>query len=355
MKKRWIGIVLSVFLVAASFAGCGAANVASAAQDAGEEQDGNAALSIAEQIMQKIFGFAGQSDQEGTEGQTAPGGQGMDETEGAQETEDTAKVLGLTEDGSGNGYFRISDQLEETPEEAVYSNVTGNEDEYTRIYAITARAAVYHVRLSYLTLDMSGENFELSEDETIFEADTMKAGDYLLLSTMIPESFPTIGVFWEDEKGNAYGRSISESGMDGSLFLGAIGAETGSEAPIDEEGLKAMMDACTGWGATAGSSLRQAQAAAELLAWAEANPTWSVSTGIVIRQVLADYPEETKANFWENWPQVVLLANDAIDDLESVKGTFEDAGCLEKAQTAVESYMLSDHWDTLLETMEECR
>ena len=257
-----------------------------------------------------------------TEAQTA-----APETE-APQVEETETEGFVINDGTGNGYFEIFDRDGQAPEDALFSDITGEEKDYVRVYVIRAKREAFDVKLERLTMAEDTETFTLVPYETVVEFPVMQAGEYFLLNDMIPEGFPTLRVSWKEADGTERGREIYESGMDGALMLLDSAGNSGAEIAIDEEGLKEALRAFVNWDNEEAAQM-QVKAAAKLLYWAAFNSANTVNVDYMLQEVLGSFDEATRAEFFAHWEGIFELADKTVNDRESVRTTYETAGCAE--------------------------
>ena len=104
---------------------------------------------------------------------------------------------------------------------------------------------------------------------------------------------------------------------------------------------------CTGWGQSAGSSLRAASAATELLRWANEAEAAAADPEI-LEAAAADEisrltPEE-QADLVSNWSSISYDVSMILDDFDEITLLLEDAGSLESAREASENKKALDNW-----------
>ena len=112
---------------------------------------------------------------------------------------------------------------------------------------------------------------------------------------------------------------------------------------------------CTGWGQSAGSSLRAASAATQLLLWANEAETAGADPEI-LEAAAADEisrltPEEQTA-LVENWSSISYDVSMILDDFDEITMLLEDAGCLEAAREASKNKNALDNWKAAAKAIE---
>ena len=115
--------------------------------------------------------------------------------------------------------------------------------------------------------------------------------------------------------------------------------------------LTPVLNDAIAWGSgSAGCSLNAAASAASLVTWANENNAASVSASTLRAAVAGWLKEQTddhKAMFKENMASITEDGDGLCTDFESYKGIFDDAGVLEKAETAVQNENCRENWVTL--------
>ena len=104
---------------------------------------------------------------------------------------------------------------------------------------------------------------------------------------------------------------------------------------------------------TAGSSLRQAAAAANVLRFATEQKLSKNECRAAFEKAWNEADEETKGYFRENFDGLSSLITTAFSDYDSVSGVFEDAGAAETMKTALSTADAEKDWDTLHSAIEE--
>ena len=101
---------------------------------------------------------------------------------------------------------------------------------------------------------------------------------------------------------------------------------------------------------TAGSSLKQAQAAQEILSFAADRQIWNIdaySRTAAITEAWNGLSDEEKALAKQNFDGVAELLDKAFKDYESVRGTFEDAGVGEDMKALSVNVYAKRSWNAL--------
>ncbi len=337
MKKK-LAMLLAAGVILAGMAGCAAERSASdtAAQTVVSE-------TVAEESVSESLPEETMTESLKTESET-------DTETGIQKPETDAEEIKVPEtaadQAAGIGSFVITDAESADAETALFAQTETADS--VRIYKITALKDTGHFALTRTGCDADGNR---TDGEVLFEADAVSAGQYIYLTDMIPEGFPSLLIAWEDENGLLYERYISESGMDGSLLLISTDDSGIREAAMDANALEAALDACTGWGGDAGSSMKCAAAAVKLLSWAMDNPVSSVTEN-AIRVKFDEMDEAAVTAFMDNWPGIMETADTILNDMSSVTGVLDDAGILDAAKEAAEGANTYDRWEMLKAVIE---
>ena len=122
------------------------------------------------------------------------------------------------------------------------------------------------------------------------------------------------------------------------------------DTALKESVLSEALVACTGWGQSAGSSLRAASASVMLLQWANETEAGNVDTALLSDTVKAEVnrlSEAQKENLKANWSSVSYDASMILDDFEEMRPILEDAGCAEAAKAASENAKAVKNWEAL--------
>ena len=113
------------------------------------------------------------------------------------------------------------------------------------------------------------------------------------------------------------------------LFLTGCGGATISPDLIRENIIEKAVSFHPG---TAGSSLKQAAAAAEILQFATEQKLRNTDCKAAFEAAWDSTDQETQEYFRENFEGLSWLITSAFDDYDSVKDMFEDAGAAEKME-----------------------
>jgi|GEM_PF-3337453 len=111
---------------------------------------------------------------------------------------------------------------------------------------------------------------------------------------------------------------------------------TTTTEPVDTEAATSdLAKACKsllGYSGTAGTSIKSASAAIDLLTWCETYPTLDAdSVATAFTSWYDDLKKDDKEEFNTNWPTVNEYANAVISGLTTFDTTFSDAGLYETA------------------------
>ena len=101
---------------------------------------------------------------------------------------------------------------------------------------------------------------------------------------------------------------------------------------------------------TAGSSLKRAVAAANVLEFAAENHSAledKAGFSEALQTAWNEMTEAEKDRFPEQFASVAELADETLQDFSSLSGLFEDAGVLEKTQQLLQKENLRDDWEAL--------
>lgn len=122
----------------------------------------------------------------------------------------------------------------------------------------------------------------------------------------------------------------------------------GPDTELLESQLSLALVSCTGWGGTAGSSLRAAAAATELLAWSGKAAAASADPAVLKEAVKKEYDRlsaDQQENLKANWFFTINYDVDTIlNDFDDISGSLEDAGCLEAAKEAASAPDAKKNW-----------
>ncbi|MDO5132372.1 MAG: hypothetical protein Q4D81_05275 [Eubacteriales bacterium] len=142
---------------------------------------------------------------------------------------------------------------------------------------------------------------------------------------------------------------------DAAASAAAAAMQDGVPARTDAEKDTALMESvlsealveCTGWGQSAGSSLRAASAATSLLQWsneAAAGNADPEALDKAVREELDRLSPEQRENLKSNWDFISYDVDYILDEFDSFRNVLEDAGCLEAAREAVADKNVLHNW-----------
>ena len=104
---------------------------------------------------------------------------------------------------------------------------------------------------------------------------------------------------------------------------------------------------------TAGSSLKQALAAANVLRFATEQKLSRNDCKTAFEKAWSETDEESQKYFRENYEGLSWLITSAFSDYDSVSGVFEDAGVAEIMRTALGQADAEKDWDALNTVIED--
>ena len=104
---------------------------------------------------------------------------------------------------------------------------------------------------------------------------------------------------------------------------------------------------------TAGSSLKQALAAANVLRFATEQKLSRNDCKTAFEKAWSETDEESQEYFRENYEGLSWLITSAFSDYDSVSGVFEDAGVAEIMRTALGQADAEKDWDALITVIED--
>ncbi|MDO5476753.1 MAG: hypothetical protein Q4F43_06535 [Eubacteriales bacterium] len=119
------------------------------------------------------------------------------------------------------------------------------------------------------------------------------------------------------------------------------------DTELKESVLAEALHECTGWGQSAGSSLRAAYAATQLLSWANQAGAADVDPALLEGTVNAEFrrlSREEQAVVRSNWSSVSYDASMILDDFDEISYLLEDAGCSETAREAAKAKNALKNW-----------
>lgn len=114
-------------------------------------------------------------------------------------------------------------------------------------------------------------------------------------------------------------------------------ADADGNIALKESVLAEALVECTGWGQSAGSSLRTASAAVLLLQWANEAQAGNADPALlssVIKEEIGHLTDEQTDDLRSNWSSISYDAGIILDDYDEVSALMEDAGCAEAAKDA---------------------
>lgn len=121
----------------------------------------------------------------------------------------------------------------------------------------------------------------------------------------------------------------------------------GPGASLKESDLMEALTECTGWGTSAGSSLRAATAAVLLLQWANDTDAGNVDTALLtstIREKTGELSDTQLQDLKDNWSTISFDADQILNNLEEIRVLTEDAGCAEAAKDAASHKNAAANW-----------
>ena len=166
--------------------------------------------------------------------------------------------------------------------------------------------------------------------------------------------------------GTSENREIYDVPADAPENTGAGGTSAASvieSAPARDKADTALLESvlsevlvdCTGWGQSAGSSLRAASAATRLLRWANQAKAGSADTAALQEAAAAELGRlsaNQSSSIKDNWSFISYDADTILDDIEELKNVLEDAGCLETAKDAAADENARSNWKAASEAIE---
>ena len=133
------------------------------------------------------------------------------------------------------------------------------------------------------------------------------------------------------------------------LFLTACGRAAISPDLIRENIIEEAVSFHPG---TAGSSLRRAAAAADILQFATEQKLRNTDCRTAFEAAWDSTDQETQEYFRENFEGLSRLITSAFNDYDSVKDMFEDAGAAEKMEKSLAKENALKDWQSLCSTVE---
>ena len=133
------------------------------------------------------------------------------------------------------------------------------------------------------------------------------------------------------------------------LFLTACGRATISPDLIRENIIEKAVSFHPG---TAGSSLQQAAAAADILQFATEQKLQKTDCKPAFKAAWNSTDQETQEFFRENFEGLSRLITSSFDDYDSVKDLFEDAGAAERMEKSIAKDNGVKDWQSLCSAVE---
>lgn len=130
---------------------------------------------------------------------------------------------------------------------------------------------------------------------------------------------------------------------------GLPGRDTADTA-LKESVLSEALVECTGWGQSAGSSLRAATAAVLLLQWANEADAANADPALLADTVKAEVnrlSDSQKENLKANWSTISFDASLLLDSYDEISPILEDAGCAEAAKSITSNKNSLSNWEAL--------
>ena len=121
-----------------------------------------------------------------------------------------------------------------------------------------------------------------------------------------------------------------------------------SDTAMKDSVLSEALVECTGWGQSAGSSLRAAAASVMLLQWANEVDAANVDSEILANTVKAEVSrlsDDQQENLKENWSSISFDASMILDSYDEIAPVLEDAGCAEAAKNLSGSKNTLANWE----------
>ena len=134
------------------------------------------------------------------------------------------------------------------------------------------------------------------------------------------------------------------------LLLTGCGKATVSTDQIRENIIDEVASCHPG---TAGSSLKQAAAAANMLQFATEQRLSKEDCKSAFEKAWRETDEETKGYFCENYDGLSWLITASFTDYDSVSGVFENAGAAETMRTVLDAADAEKDWDALRAVIED--
>lgn len=123
-----------------------------------------------------------------------------------------------------------------------------------------------------------------------------------------------------------------------------------ADTALQESVLSEALVECTGWGQSAGSSLRAATASVMLLQWANAadaanaDPTLLANT---VKDEVNRLSDAQKENLKANWSSISFDASMILDSFDEISMILDDAGCADAAKEISGNKQSVANWEAL--------
>lgn len=123
-----------------------------------------------------------------------------------------------------------------------------------------------------------------------------------------------------------------------------------ADTALQESVLSEALVECTGWGQSAGSSLRAAAASVMLLQWANAadaanaDPTLLAGT---VKDEVNRLSDAQKENLKANWSSISFDASLILDSFDEISMILDDAGCTDAAKEISGNKQSVANWEAL--------
>ena len=123
-----------------------------------------------------------------------------------------------------------------------------------------------------------------------------------------------------------------------------------ADTALQESVLSEALVECTGWGQSAGSSLRAAAASVMLLQWANEADAASVDPTLLagtVKDEVNRLSDAQKENLKANWSSISFDASMILDSFDEISMVLEDAGCAAAAKEISGSQKSVSNWEAL--------
>lgn len=143
--------------------------------------------------------------------------------------------------------------------------------------------------------------------------------------------------------------TAAETAAAESMEDGLPGRDT-TDTALKESVLSEALVECTGWGQSAGSSLRAATAAVLLLQWANEADAANADPALLADTVKAEVnrlSDSQKENLKANWSTISFDASLLLDSYDEISPILEDAGCAEAAKSITSNKNSLANWEAL--------